>query len=127
MKKIFLSLLIVLSLVATRALAQNNYLASIGVKFNSFSLTGKYFIQPDNALEFQSSLFTPSPKVVVLYERNNNILGSLLDNRLKWYYGGGAHYIFCKNAPGMDVIVGLDYKLEKSPVNLSLEIGRAHV
>ncbi len=106
-------------------------------------LTVKHFINSDGALEGIMSFGYRSTVITGLYEKHENIPSA---QGLKWFYGGGAHIGFFSyggyyytvhghgniyyveregesaSVGGLDFIIGLDYKFNKAPVNVSLDI-----
>ncbi|MFO7823744.1 MAG: hypothetical protein R6V72_07370 [Cyclobacterium sp.] len=111
------------------------YATGIGLRAGvSNGLTVKHFIQSDVALE--GILHTRWRGLVItgLYEVHKNIREV---RGLRWFYGGGAHIGSWNsgNPPppwadsgyrgstivGIDGIIGLDYKFEDAPINLSLD------
>lgn len=65
-------------------------------------------------------------RITGLYEIHGNIEGA---PGLKWYVGPGAHlglynykgYYDDKAVAGVDGVLGLDYKINKAPLNLSID------
>lgn len=119
----------------TETKAQQTYQNAIGIRLGAYNgLNFKTFLQSDNALDFNLSfrnnnnfkrfIFTG------LYEVHNNIDGA---PGLKWYYGGGGSLGSIKRDDengrkydgdlflSADGVLGLDYKIDAAPINLSLD------
>ena len=126
MKKIILILFLFIVLFSVKSYSQDNiikdYCSGIGVKLNPFAVSGKLFVSDERAIELQCNMFSTDPRVVGLYEVYQPILGPLVGYRLQWYYGAGVHYKLCSNVPGADGVIGIDYKLKNSPVDISLDL-----
>ena len=102
-----------------------DYKVAIGVRFSSAaptlsnSVSVKYFMDESNALEGLVS-FGDRFGLGGLYEKHQLIGGT---PAFKWFYGGGG-YIGFENGQtwvGPTGIVGLDYKFQNAPLNLSLD------
>lgn len=111
------------------------YATGIGLRAGvSNGLTVKHFIQSDVALEGIFHTRWGGVVLTGLYEVHKNIREV---RGLRWFYGGGAHVGSWnrggKNPPwadpdysgstiaGFDGIIGLDFKFEDAPINLSLD------
>jgi hypothetical protein len=123
MKRTLIPSLLFLSalLFSTRSQAQE-YKMAIGVRLSSAqatvnnSVTFKYFMNESHALEAMLS-FDPGA-VGVLYEVHKP-LGAA---GFQWFFGGGGYAAFKgDNVLGAMGIVGLDYKFQQIPLNLSLD------
>lgn len=133
MKKLFLALLISMA-VAGQANAQalgNEYTTAIGVKIYPGAVSVKHFIKSDAALEGLAYFYNHGFRVTGLYEFHGDINGA---PGLKWYVGPGAHIGFYNDrwnrlypnedasvAIGIDGVLGLDYKFNGAPINISLD------
>jgi len=129
MKKNFL-LLFLLAVISVCVNAQSmgrSYKTSIGVKvWDGGGISFKTFLVPNKALELISYFNKYGTRITGLYEIYGNIEGAA---GLKWYVGPGAHigfynykgYYGDKVIAGIDGVVGLDYKINKAPLNLSLD------
>ena len=133
MKKI-LFLLLVVALVSIKANAQSmgyTYKTAIGVKVWPGSISVKTFTQPNKGLEGLAYFWNNGVRFTGLYEIYGDINGA---EGLKWYVGPGAHIGFWnknwkddhkeKNAGvgiGIDGVLGLDYKINGAPINISLD------
>ena len=131
MKKI-LVLLCVIIIGVSNVSAQNNptynsstYTNAIGVKFYPTGITLKHFLSGNkNALEFIGYFYNRGARITGLYEIHGDINGV---EGLRWYLGPGAHVAFYSNkyggntSIGIDGVIGLDYKINNAPINLSLD------
>ncbi|QNL50090.1 hypothetical protein H8S90_00125 [Olivibacter sp. SDN3] len=137
MKKSLLTALciIVLSCIGSEVRAQAtqgyDYKSAIGGRFGvANGITFKTFLTDQNALDvilnFRSNSKSSTFKLVGLYEIHNPINDV---QGLRWYYGGGAGIGTYKNketdnsgaAFSIDGVLGLDYKIDGAPINLSLD------
>ena len=124
-KKISLLSLAVFSLLSV-TFAQSgaqDYQTAIGMKFYPGAISLKHFVSPQSALEGLASFWNQGSRFQALYEVHGDL--NITDG-LKWYFGGGAHVSFFKSAyggvsPGIDGILGLDYKFNNAPINISLD------
>lgn len=116
-------------LLAVAATAQSNYDKAIGVKFPvGVGVTYKNFITQKAALEFQAIVADDGFRLGGLYEFHFPIAKAA---GLNWYVGPGVHVGFYKSEYqktysskmelGVDGIIGLDYKFDGIPINLSLD------
>jgi hypothetical protein len=103
------------------------YKTALGVKFwDGAGISFKTFVAPQNAVELIGYFYKHGTRVTGLYEIHGNISGA---PGLKWYVGPGAHigfydykgYTGDKVVAGLDGVLGLDYKINKAPINLSLD------
>ena len=126
-KRIILSIaasLIFISMVT----AQNkgrSYTTALGVKFlDGAGITLKHFINERDALEGIGFFWNQGTRITGLYELHYDINGA---PGLKWYIGPGAHLGFYNTKfgggtwAGIDGVLGLDYKINNAPLNLSLD------
>ncbi|WP_134089892.1 hypothetical protein [Olivibacter sp. XZL3] len=124
-----------LSMVSLNTQAQATdgyeYKSAIGGRFGvANGVTFKTFLQGQNALDvilnFRSNSKSSTFKLVGLYEIHNDFDGA---PGLRWYYGAGAGLGTYKNketdnsgaAFSIDGVLGLDYKIDGAPINLSLD------
>ena len=123
-----------LFIMASKANAQamgTEYRTALGVKFYPGAITLKHFTRDDRALEGLVYFWSYGVRVTGLYEFHFDINGA---PGLKWYVGPGAHVGFWNNdwrgkyperndgvAIGIDGVLGLDYKINNAPLNLSLD------
>ena len=133
MKNILIAVL-ALVLLANEANAQamgQSYRTALGVKFYPGAITLKHFTRNDRALEGLATFWNYGFRFTGLYEIHGDINGA---PGLKWYVGPGAHIGFWNDewnrkypdrddgvAIGIDGVLGLDYKINNAPLNLSLD------
>jgi hypothetical protein len=127
MRKILLTLIVVGSLaIVSNTLQAQDYKLGIGLRLStptptlSNSVSIKYFITDKNAVEGLIS-YGNHFGIGGLYELHRPINAT---PGLKWFYGGGGYLGFDsdhKTYLGPTGVVGLDYKFEKIPLNLSLD------
>ena len=115
--------------------SSENYVTAIGVKVypgtGGAAVTLKHFINKGAALEALGSFWERGGRITGLYEFHWDIPGA---PGLKWYVGPGVHVSFYNGkyynrntyggsyvAPGIDGVIGLDYKFSKIPLNLSAD------
>lgn len=135
MRKTLFLLLIITSLFALNSSAQSmgsSYQTAVGIKFWPGALSIKHFINDNRALEGLVNFWDRGFRFTGLYE----IHGDINDvEGLKWYVGPGAHigwyngthyhgYDYRDGALslGADGVLGLDYKFNGAPINVSLDI-----
>lgn len=103
------------------------YKTALGVKFwDGAGITFKTFVAPNNAIEVIGYFYKNGTRLAGLYEIHGNIEGAA---GLKWYIGPGAHIGFYnkdyykgdKAVAGLDGVLGLDYKINRAPINLSID------
>jgi hypothetical protein len=106
-----------------------NYTTALGVKFYPGAVSIKCFVKDNNAIEGLGSFWEWGGRITGLYEIHGPVKGA---PGLKWYAGPGIHVGFWNTAYkkrygnsgsyiGIDGVLGLDYKINKAPVNLSLD------
>ena len=131
MKKIFV-LLFGITMAVSEVNAQNNpsanssdYSNAVGLKFYPTGLTLKHFLTGNkNAIELIGFFYNRGARVTGLYEIHGDINGI---EGMRWYLGPGAHVAFYSNkyggntSIGIDGVIGLDYKINNAPINLSLD------
>ena len=137
MKKLLLLLLMVgcFGLFQQDAKAQalgNDYKNAIGGRFGiANGITFKHFMNNDNALDFIVNFRSKKNeystfRVIGLYEIHNPINNA---PGLQWYYGvGGGIGVYddkrfdnSEIALSFDGVLGLDYKFNGAPINVSLD------
>ena len=146
MKKQFVLLSIICMLVFTTAIAQksksfysSDYTTAIGIKLfpapegGAGAITFKHFINRGAALEALGYFWERGGRLTGLYEFHWDIEGA---KGLKWFVGPGVHLGFYNSKDyryedrrfngsyttvGIDGIIGLDYKFNKIPLNLSVD------
>jgi hypothetical protein len=121
MKKVVLMIIIVLCTVGSRSYAQE-YKMAIGARFTNAqatvnnSISFRYFLNEGSALEALVS-FDPL-SIGGLYE----VFRPLGAPGLQWFFGGGGYVSFSDNdVLGAMGIIGMDYKFQKIPLNISLD------
>jgi hypothetical protein len=131
MKYILIISVVLMSIISTKAIAQN-YDTSLGLRAGfSQGFTIKSFISDKAALEGIFSSRWRGFTVVGLYEIHNQAFD---EPGLTWYYGAGAHLSTWNGrnvswvndndsylAIGLDGIIGLEYTLADYPFNISLD------
>jgi len=129
MRRIYLLFAVLTFFTATNLKAQemntsSSYTTAIGLKFGPGALTVKHFIDDEVALEGIGYFAEHGFRITGLYEFHHDISGA---PGLKWYVGPGAHvgiYSYAGNSFstfGIDGVLGLDYKFEGAPINLSVD------
>lgn len=104
--------------------SSQNYTTALGVKFYPGAISIKHFVNNTTALEGLGYFWDKGFRITGLYEIHGNINGA---PGLKWYIGPGAHVGFYNNkygggtSIGVDGVLGLDYKINSAPINLSLD------
>jgi hypothetical protein len=131
MRKLFLTLFVItgLGFIASaqeqEQASNQDYKLGLGIRLSnasptlSNSVSVKYFMYNGNALEGLISFGTRFG-LGGLYEFHKPLNGT---PGLKWYYGAGAYVGFQSHDVylGPTGVIGLDYKFEKIPLNLSLD------
>ena len=115
------------------------YQIAAGVKFGGYEngFSGKYFLDPNTALEGVLGIRDHGVVITGLYELQQTAFGV---NELKFYYGAGAHIgaigsgiyqryngddVTYNNSHillGIDGVIGLEYMIPKSPIAISLDL-----
>jgi hypothetical protein len=119
-----LFMVIVFQLLALDGKAQD-YKLGLGIRLSnatptlSNSLSVKYFHKENRAIEGLISFGGSRFGIGGLYEIHN----PMATPGLKWYYGAGAYVGFQDHNTylGPTGVVGLDYKFDKVPLNISLD------
>ncbi len=109
----------------------SDYKTAVGLKFYPAAITVKHFTKSNTAVEGLLYLWNDGMRVTGLYEYHGDISDV---PGLKWYIGGGAHAGFWNNNwrvnnphrnrginIGVDGILGLDYKINGAPINITLD------
>ena len=129
MRKVFILSALFIALAVTNVSAQKSsgqeYTTALGVKFYPGAITLKHFIRENRALEGIGYFWDRGFRITGLYE----IHGDINDvSGLKWYVGPGAHVGFYNakyygggTSIGVDGVLGLDYKFDDVPINISLD------
>ena len=137
MKKIVIVTVTMLAFSFMMARAQRmdqDYRTALGVKVwaNGGGVSLKHFVSPNHALEGIGYFWDRGVRLTGLYEFHFDIADA---PGLKWYVGPGAHIGFYNNHyddrfgnygnggsfVGVDGVLGLDYKFDRAPINLSLD------
>lgn len=126
MKSIILVLLFVCALFVTQQLHAQDYRLALGIRLSNStptlnnSVTGKYFVTDKTAVEGIVSFGSRfGMGGLIEIHRPLNVPG------LRWFYGAGAYLGFENNPSqtffGPTGILGLDYKFNNVPINLSVD------
>lgn len=128
MKKQVVLTLFTLLFFVTGSFAQSkgqSYTTALGVKFlDGAGISLKHFVKENAALEGIGFFWNRGARITGLYELHYDINGA---PGLKWYIGPGAHVGFYNTKygggswGGIDGVLGLDYKINNAPLNLSLD------
>lgn len=132
MKKIILVATAVFFLTAVHAQSRStnssSYQTALGVKFYPGAISLKHFLNGNNAGELLGFFWNRGVRITGLYEIHGDINGA---PGLKWYIGPGAHigfYDYYKSNNhvdgtyfGIDGVLGLDYKFNGAPINMSID------
>ncbi len=108
----------------------SSYKQALGLKFpGGFSVTYKKFVTTTNNVEGQLTYWNKGFRAAGLYEFNFYSFPSV--NGLAWFVGPGAHVGFWKSQYikdynskadiGIDGVLGLDYKFQDIPINVSVD------
>lgn len=112
------------SALAQRNVSGHDYTTALGVKFYPGAISLKHFVNSKTALEGLGYFWDRGFRITGLYEIHGDINGA---PGLKWYVGPGAHVGFYNtkygggSSVGIDGVLGLDYKINGAPINLSLD------
>ncbi len=129
MRKVFVLSVVIALLTISTANAQRlnksqTYSTALGVKFYPGAVSLKHFVNGNNALEGLASFWNFGSRITGLYEIHGNITGAA---GLKWYIGPGVHVSFYNtkyggaSTVGVDGVLGLDYKFNGAPINMSID------
>lgn len=129
MKKIILLVILgaVMFISVSAQSLGRNYKTALGVKvWNGGGISFKTFLVPQKALELIGYFDKYGTRITGLYELHGKIEGA---PGLRWYVGPGAHvgfynykgYYGDEAVAGIDGVLGLDYKVNKAPINVSLD------
>lgn len=134
MKTITKVLTLFIALTFTQALFSQSYNSAIGLRFGlPTSVSYKKFFKEDLAFEgfigFRSYVYSSYFNIGAGVQKHNPIASV---NNLSWYYGAGAGiyvwsydnlYIGDNASTGIGILgfLGLDYKFEELPLNLSVD------
>ena len=129
MRKIIVLAVILFTVSVSRAQSKSSdgssYQTALGVKvWDGGGISLKHFISDQHALEGIGYFWSQGVRITGLYEIYGPISGA---TGLQWYIGPGAHIGFynSKNGDGsfigLDGVLGLDYKFNGAPINVSLD------
>ena len=128
MKKVLIAMTLLFGVLSGNA--QNtgtSYRTALGVKiWDGGGITLKHFMRTNRAIEGIAYFYRRGVRITGLYEIHGDIAGAA---GLKWYIGPGAHVGFYNDryydenrvVIGVDGVLGLDYKFNGAPINLSLD------
>lgn len=123
MKKLIIAVALLIGIGSITTLQAQDYKMGLGVRLSSAqpvvnnSVSFKYFLNEKAAVE--GLLCFGDPVALGALFELHNPLGT---PGLKWYYGGGGYIGFGgKSNVGAQGVVGLDYKFNNIPLNLSLD------
>lgn len=108
----------------SKSYSSTSYQTALGVKFYPGAVSIKHFVNSQAALEGLGYFWDRGFRITGLYEIHGDINGA---PGLKWYIGPGAHVGFYNtkwgggSSFGVDGVLGLDYKINSAPINLSLD------
>lgn len=116
----------------SRSANSSSYRTALGVKvWDGGGITLKHFFNPSHAGELIGYFWRNGVRFTGLYEIHGNIEGA---SGLRWYIGPGAHIGFYDydgrgnnrndrdgTYVGVDGVLGLDYKFNSAPINLSID------
>lgn len=131
-KAFFCTIFLIIIYLSSHAQSKGStYKTAVGVKFYPAAISVKSFSTKNIALEGLGYFFNYGFRATGLYEIHGYII---VAPGLKWYVGPGAHIGAWNNkwkenypgrtgglAIGIDGVLGLDYKLNGIPLNLSLD------
>ena len=109
----------------------SDYKTALGFKVYPGAISIKHFTKSNVAIEGLGYFWNYGSRITGLYEFHGNVNGA---PGLKWYAGPGAHIGFWNDkwkneysnrdkgvAIGIDGVLGLDYKINGAPINLSID------
>jgi len=109
----------------TQKSSGSTYQTALGVKvWDGAGITFKHFLHDNKALELIGYFWNRGTRITGLYEIHGPINGA---TGLQWYIGPGAHIGFYNSKhgdgafAGLDGVLGLDYKFNGAPINVSLD------
>ena len=131
MKKIFLLAILAVTISIGTVNAQSksanspDYTTALGLRLGyPFGVSLKHFVSPAGALEGIVGFWYGGINVTGLYEYHMPISGV---DGLKWFVGGGLDFTswsyggYSGGSVAIDGIIGLDYKVNTAPVDISLD------
>jgi hypothetical protein len=129
MRKVLVLAMAVLTVATSQAQSKSaqgyDYTTALGVKvWDGGGISLKHFFDERNAGELIAYFWSRGVRFTGLYEIHGDINGAA---GLKWYIGPGAHIGFYNTKygdggfVGVDGVLGLDYKFNGAPINVSLD------
>ncbi|MDP4264464.1 MAG: hypothetical protein Q8941_18185 [Bacteroidota bacterium] len=129
MRKVFVSVtalfIVLVSHAQSHSASGYEYRTALGVKvWDGGGISLKHFFDEKNAGELIGYFWSHGFRFTGLYEIHGDITGAA---GLKWYVGPGAHIGVYNDKYGgggfigIDGVIGLDYKFNSAPINLSLD------
>lgn len=131
MKKTAFVVLLLCGMLAAGAQSRTvkgaDYTTALGVKlWDGAGISLKHFGADNRAIEAIGYFYRRGVRITGLYEIHFDLEGA---PGLKWYIGPGAHVGFYNNkyydenkvVLGIDGVLGLDYKINNAPLNISLD------
>jgi len=130
----FTLFLVINSQAQSKSTNSSSYKTALGVKvWDGAGISFKHFLEGNNALELIGYFWGHGARITGLYEIHGPIKGA---TGLKWYIGPGAHIGFYDGHHhhhhdgdddhhhthiGIDGVIGLDYKFNGAPINVSID------
>lgn len=109
----------------SRSTRSSSYKTALGVKvWDGGGISFKHFLTDKNAIELIGYFWNRGSRITGLYEIHGPISGA---PGLQWYIGPGAHIGFYNTKygngafAGIDGVLGLDYKFNGAPINISID------
>jgi hypothetical protein len=129
LKKTLIVIVILVLVISTQAQSKSinssSYTTALGVKiWDGAGITLKHFFTPNHAGELIGYFWNRGTRFTGLYEIHGPINGA---GGLKWYIGPGFHIGFYNTKfgngsfAGLDGVLGLDYKFNGAPINMSID------
>lgn len=134
MKKVITLLLVICistAIYSQQINTSSSYTTAVGIKVYPGALSIKHFTNDNTAIEGLGYFWQYGFRATGLYEIHGDISGA---QGLKWYVGPGAHVGFYNTkwttdyanrssgvAIGVDGVLGLDYKVQGAPFNVSFD------
>ena len=122
---LFLFTLSTITLAQSKSAHSTSYTNALGVKdWDGGGVSFKHFFNSQNAGELIGYFWSHGVRFTGLFEIHGDISGA---PGLKWYIGPGVHIGFYSDKygdgsfAGLDGVLGLDYKFNGAPINLSLD------
>ncbi len=121
--------LFIFSQAQSKSANSSSYQTALGVKvWDGAGITLKHFFNGNNAGAFIGYFWNRGFRFTGLYEIHGNFADA---QGLKWYVGPGAHIGFYDYYDhnyhvdgtffGIDGVLGLDYKFNGAPINMSID------